>query len=277
MTRILIAEDDPHLREVLCHLVQAAGFEPTAVADGAEALAQLERDTFALMLLDIWMPNVSGLEVLERLRKFASPPKVLVLTADDALETLLQAVRHQAYDYIAKPFDPAALIEAVRQAVAAPTEPGPIEVVCAAPDWVELVVPCHQGMAERAQGFLEHLRADLPEEVRHQVGQAFRELLSNAIEWGGRLDPRRTVRIAYVRFERMLLYRIADPGEGFRLQDLAHAAIGHDSRDPFVHTEIREAKGLRAGGFGLVIAKAYADEVIYNQARNEVILIKYFA
>ena len=71
------------------------------------------------------------------------------------------------------------------------------------------------------------LDAELPDEVRESMAQAFRELLSNAIEWGGRLDPTRTVRISCLRTQRMLLYRIADPGEGFDIDRLAHAAVSN--------------------------------------------------
>jgi hypothetical protein len=72
----------------------------------------------------------------------------------------------------------------------------------------------------------------------------------------------------------MLLYRIADPGPGFRLEDLSHAAIAHDG-DPIEHMKVREEKGLRPGGFGLVLVHAKVDELIFNEAHNEVVFVKY--
>jgi anti-sigma regulatory factor (Ser/Thr protein kinase) len=107
------------------------------------------------------------------------------------------------------------------------------------------------------------------------VAQAFRELLMNAIEWGGRLDPDRKVRIACVRAKRLLLYRIQDPGEGFDLERLRHAAISNPADDPVRHLAIREEQGLRPGGFGLAMTRSLVDELIYNEARNEVVFIKY--
>ena len=62
------------------------------------------------------------------------------------------------------------------------------------------------------------LDTNLPGPVREAVAQAFRELLNNAVEWGGKLEPNRKVRISCVRGKRLLLYRIADPGEGFDLE-----------------------------------------------------------
>ena len=97
----------------------------------------------------------------------------------------------------------------------------------------------------------------------------------NAIEWGGRLDPERTVRISYLRAKRMLLYRIADPGPGFSIDELPHAAIGRPTDDPIAHMQVREDKGLRPGGFGLLTVRARVDELIYNEKRNEVLFVKY--
>jgi anti-sigma regulatory factor (Ser/Thr protein kinase) len=151
----------------------------------------------------------------------------------------------------------------------------PIEVVSARPEWVELVAPCALPVADRLQSFMMRLDADLPEAVRESVGRAFRELLCNAIEWGGKLDPQRRVRISCLRARRMVLYRIADPGEGFDIERLSHAAINNPEGSPLEHALVREEKGLRPGGLGLAIIRSIVDELIYNEARNEVVFIKY--
>jgi anti-sigma regulatory factor (Ser/Thr protein kinase) len=140
---------------------------------------------------------------------------------------------------------------------------------------VEIVAPCSRDVANRIQAFVMQLDADLPEEVRESVGHAFRELLFNAVEWGGKLDPTRTVRIACLRARRMLLYRIADPGMGFDIARLSHAAINNPADDPLQHAVVREEKGLRPGGLGLAITRTLVDELIYNEARNEVVFVKY--
>jgi anti-sigma regulatory factor (Ser/Thr protein kinase) len=129
-------------------------------------------------------------------------------------------------------------------------------------------------MAERIHSFVMQLDAHLAEEVREAVAYAFRELLMNAVEWGGKLDANRKVRISCIRTKKMLLYKIADPGEGFDIDGLMHAAISHPG-DPIKHLEIREEKGIRPGGFGLAMTRSLVDELIYNEARNEVIFIKY--
>jgi CheY-like chemotaxis protein len=225
------------------------------------------------MLLDVWMPRMGGLDLLERLKQAKHKPKVVVLTSDETPETLFKAIRQQAYRLVHKPIEPDVLVALVREVLnAAPEQP--IEVLSARPEWVELSVPCTREAAERLQAVIGQLDTDLPEEVRESVAYAFRELLLNAVEWGGKLDPTRTVRISYIRAKRMLLYRIADPGSGFRMEELDHAAITHPD-DPIEHMNVRDKKGMRPGGFGILMVQAKVDELIYNEKHNEVVFVKY--
>jgi DNA-binding response OmpR family regulator len=274
--RILLVDDDRALRHVLATLLKEAGHFVESAGDGPEAVALLGNDTFDIVLLDLGLPSMSGLEVLARARALPTPPLVVVMTADDTSETLLEAVRRQAYRYLRKPFAPNAIVAVVDEAIAKASAAAlSIEVVSAKPEWLEIVAPCSLEMADRIQSFIMQLETDLPQPVRESVAQAFRELLTNAIEWGGKLDPNRKVRISYVRAKRMLLYRIADPGEGFDIDRLRHAAISNPDDDPIRHLAVREEYGLRPGGFGLAMTRSLVDELIYNEARNEVICVKY--
>ena len=276
MNSILVAEDDRPTRLLLRERLRAAHFTVSTAKDGAEALAKLKRKAFDLLLLDIWMPRMNGLEVLAHLKDSPSSPRVVVMTSDSTPETLLRAVREQAYQYITKPIEPKALVEMLRDMASHTPTMLPIEVLSARPEWLELLVPCTREAAARIEGFMGHLDADLAPEVRESVGYAFRELLLNAIEWGGQLDPNRKVRIAYVRARKMLLYRIADPGPGFSFENLKHAAVGHpEGASPMDHMVVRLEKGIRPGGFGILMARAKVDELIYNESRNEVVFVKY--
>jgi len=274
MSRILVVDDDRTTRHVLSKVLTSAGFAVTVAKDGVEALAFLRSRRFDLLLLDVWMPRMTGLDLLERLRTRKVRPRVIVMTSDEAPETLLAAVRQQAFTYVHKPIASLELLHTVRDVLKAPDPPA-IEVISARPDWVELVVPCRREAVERIQTVMAQLDTDLAQDVRESIAYAFRELLMNAIEWGGRLDPARTVRISYLRARRMLLYRIADPGPGFNLDDLPHAAIGGPPDDPVAHMHVREAKGIRPGGFGLLMVRGSVDELLYNEKRNEVVFVKY--
>lgn len=275
MTRILVADDDRATLRLLEGVLTQAGFTTVTAKDGVEARERLRRGRFDLLLLDVWMPRLNGLELLASLRRRKTRPRVVVMTSDDTPETLLKAVREQAVRYLHKPIDPAQLVETLRDVLGTSAPPPEIEVVSARPEWVELVVPCTRAAAARIEEVMAHLETDLTDDVREAVSSAFRELLLNAVEWGGGLDPTRKVRISCLRARRMLLYRIADPGPGFRLEDLEHAAVGQPPEDPIAHVGVREERGIRPGGFGLVMVRAQVDELIYNEKRNEVVFVKY--
>jgi CheY-like chemotaxis protein len=272
--RILVVDDDRGLRLAVSTLLKDAGHDVQTAGDGPEALALLAAGGVDIVLLDIGLPSMSGLDVLERARALDAPPLVIMMTADDTSHTVLESVRRQAFRYLRKPFPPNAIVEVVSDALG-PAAGLSFDVVSARPDWLELVAPCTLEMAGRIQSFVMHLDADLPEDVQEAVANAFRELLTNAIEWGGKLDPNRQVRISCIRTKRMLLYRIADPGEGFDIDGLSHAAIANPNHDPIRHLQVREEQGIRPGGFGLFMTRALVDELIYNEARNEVIFVKY--
>jgi DNA-binding response OmpR family regulator len=271
--RVLVVDDDRGLSLALATLLKGAGHGVETAGDGPEALALLRERAFDIVLLDIGLPTMSGLDVLAQARALAAPPLVIMMTADDTPETVLEAVRRQAFRFLRKPFPPNSVVEVVHDAFRSAADLS-FEVVSALPEWLELVVPCSMDLADRIESFVMQLDAHLPEEVREAVAYAFRELLMNAIEWGGKLDPKRKVRISCVRTKKMLLYKIADPGEGFDIEGLRHAAIANPD-DPIGHLQVREEKGLRPGGFGLAMTRSLVDELIYNERRNEVIFVKY--
>jgi CheY-like chemotaxis protein/anti-sigma regulatory factor (Ser/Thr protein kinase) len=273
--RVLVADDDAAMRHGVSKLLENAGFEVSQAADGIAALNAIQEKQYDLVFLDIWMPHLSGLEVLARIRSGANRPKVIVTTSDGTSETLLRAVKEQAYDYLSKPFPPREAVEVAQRALSSDQDPA-IEVLSARPHWVELLIPCTREAAERIQTFMMKLEADLPGSVRETIASCFRELLLNAVEWGGQLDPNRKVRVAYVRSPRMLMFRIADPGPGFSFEGLTHAAVGQPESDPIAHMSVREEQGIRPGGFGILMTKAGADELLYNEAQNEVLFVKYF-
>jgi CheY-like chemotaxis protein len=273
--RVLVVDDDRGLNRVLVEMLRENDIDADGVADGETAVRRVSAEKFHLVLLDVGLPRMNGFDVLKKIRTLKSAPRVIVMTSDDTPATVLNAVKEQAYRYVSKPSPPKAIIEIAKDVLAAKRDPLPIEIVSSKPDWIELLVPCQLESADRIQSFLAPFESSLSKNVRESVGQAFRELLMNAIEWGGGLDPKRKVRIACIRARRMLLYRIQDPGPGFTPNNLPHAAISNDPDNPFAHAEIRAEKNIRPGGFGLLMTKALVDELVYNEAHNEVVFVKY--
>src|SRR5208337_132052 len=275
MPDILVAEDDATTREMIRGVLKKEGYDVSTAADGMVALRALKKKKFDLVLLDIWMPKMSGLGLIGTLHGEAHIPKIIVMTSDKTSETVLSSLRGQVYQFLAKPIEAHTLLTTVENALSMDPATPPIEVLSANKHWVELLVPCERSVVSRVQSFLSRLETDLPPEVMERVGYAFRELLNNAIEWGGHLDPNLKVRISYIRTNKMLMYRMDDPGPGFKLEEIKHAAINNPEDDPLAHEQAREEKGLRPGGLGLLLTKQMVDELVYNEARNEVVLIKY--
>ena len=95
------------------------------------------------------------------------------------------------------------------------------------------------------------------------------------MEYGGRFDPTQYVEISYIRARHMVLCRVKDPGEGFSLEEIQHAAIANPPDDPLRHFVFRESQGLRGGGFGVLMARILVDDLIYSEKGNEALLVKY--
>src|SRR5512140_2596847 len=109
--RILVVEDDRTTRCLLTRVLGTEGLSVASVPDGMRALKRIQEEKFDLVLLDIWVPRLNGLELMAQLRERGLRPKVVVLTSDDAPQTMLHALREQAYQFIAKPFEPKQLVE----------------------------------------------------------------------------------------------------------------------------------------------------------------------
>jgi anti-sigma regulatory factor (Ser/Thr protein kinase) len=105
--------------------------------------------------------------------------------------------------------------------------------------------------------------------------QALREILLNAMEHGAAFNPDQMVEVTAVRTARTCVFYIQDPGAGFRRESVLHAPLGNEEVDPLAQIEQREKEGMRAGGFGLLMASGTVDELIYSEIGNEVLLIKY--
>jgi CheY-like chemotaxis protein len=279
---ILIVEDDRAAREGLDSLLTMAGYSVMTASSGAEALARLNERRFDAMLLDIWMPQMTGLELLGRVRERPDLPKVIVMTADDTPDTLLITLRNEAHQFLRKPIDPKALLELVRRTMAAPRSQAAIVVLSARPAWVEVLVPCALEVADRLQSYISSLDVDLPADIRETMGGVFRELLLDAMQWVGPPDPNRRVRIAYLRTRRILMYRLADAGYGFRSSDVSAPAVPpyggaaptSGRRESDSGNAASRSASLRLQP-GVVMARAQADEVLFNEAGTELVVVKY--
>lgn len=277
LQRILIVDDDPSLLELLSETLQTPGRRIEVAHDGLEGLSFVEAAAYDLILTDVKMPGLDGLALLERIRKIRPEAKVAVMTVDNTPENVLRALRERAFAFLSKPFAVRAVRDLVDRALASGEWEDDIEVVSASPHWLSLHLRCKMETADRILQFLREMGTDLPPAERENIATAFREILLNAIEHGGGNDPGKRVYISYLRTARSILYYVRDPGKGFSFEHLPHAAVSNPEASPFERAQLRERMGMRPGGFGLLMTRQLVDEMIYNEAGNEVLLIKYLA
>ena len=114
---ILVLDDDPIVRRALTSVLADEGYQVQTAADGAEGLEKARRQEFNLALVDIRLPDVSGMEVLQALKEMAPDVEVLIITAYPGLETAIEAVRLGAYDYVVKPFADGDLLIKIKNAL----------------------------------------------------------------------------------------------------------------------------------------------------------------
>ena len=274
MGKILVVDDDPALHQVIEDALAREGHLLLRATDGKMGMELLAREKVDLAIIDYATPEMDGLEFLEQARRDHPDLKAIVITASGTPEAVLGALRKKVCDFLVKPFG----VAEIRSAVSAAINENSlieIEVISAEPHWVQLRVPCDLAAVPILQKLLTQLKADLPEDTREAIAYAFREMLNNAIEHGGKLDPTKYVEVLCVLLKRAIIYWIKDPGEGFDPSALEHAAVNNPAGDPFRHVTVRDEKGLRAGGFGILMTDQLVDELVYNERRNEVMFIKY--
>jgi CheY-like chemotaxis protein/anti-sigma regulatory factor (Ser/Thr protein kinase) len=272
---LLLVDDDSSIHQLVQAMLQDSRWEIDCASNGDEALQRLQSRRYDLILTDILMPGMDGLTLLSNLRNRYPDARVVVMTLKNTPEHVLGSLRRDATGYISKPFSRDGLMATLENALSASPAAHDIKVLSDRPHWISLQISCKLATADHLTQFVRELPSDLEPSEREQIATAFRELLMNAIEHGGHLDPEKTVDLSYIRTARSIVYYIRDPGEGFSLDKLEHAATSNSPDEPFHHMEVRQKMRIRPGGFGLLMTKNFADELMYSAKGNEVILIKY--
>jgi DNA-binding response OmpR family regulator len=271
--RILVVEDDEDLCAILCRFLEAEGYHAEGVHNGEAAVQRVRRERPDAVVLDVMLPGMNGFDVCQELKfhRDTNLIPVLMLTALGDRESRERGLWVGANAYVTKPYEPLELVKKIRQMLDHRRELLEHKVHAR----VELCMESDSRVREQLNDLLSELFLVTPltEEEVHRIRYAVLELTENAIEWGNRRQKELTVSIAYEVTDAFVRFVITDEGTGFNPQCLPHAAC---EADPVGHLSIREKLGLRDGGFGIMISRGMVDEVRYNQAGNQVTLIKRF-
>jgi anti-sigma regulatory factor (Ser/Thr protein kinase)/ActR/RegA family two-component response regulator len=276
LKRALVVGADPDLAAFLSKVLEPGVWNIQQATNNTAALAAASKEHFDLIITGEKTSGREDLELLRKIRRVRPHTRLIILTGESTPVDVINSMREHAFSYFSKPFSWDDLASMIGHAAEEPCWDDGIEVISATPEWIRTSVRCELKAANRLLQFFNEI-ADLPDGERHEVAWAFREILMNAIEHGGQLDPTKNVEIDYVRARRMVTCRIADHGPGFSRGEIAHAAVANPADDPIKHMDVRQEQGLRPGGFGILLAQQLVDQLVYNEAGNEVLLVKYLA
>src|ERR1051325_10652170 len=117
MAKILIIDDESSIRTALANILHDEGHQTALAESGEEAIARFARDEFDLVFLDLWLPGIDGMTVLERLRAAGAPP-VIVISGHGNVDSAVRATRLGAYDFLEKPLSLERVLLTVNHALA---------------------------------------------------------------------------------------------------------------------------------------------------------------
>ena len=273
---VLLVDADAAVHEQLVPLLEREGRTVEVAFDGREALEKLRERTVDLVVAG---PGKNGFDNIKLLRKvrLMRPDTPVIVTGEPVPDRVVTALKYRAYAYFHRPFAARSVAEMATQALEADDWQNELRLISARPEWISLDIRCKLTAAERTTQFFREVHADLPAQTREDVAAALRELLLNGIEHGAHSDPKKRVHAAILRTRRSIIGHVHDPGKGFSLDMLPHAAISNPEGAPARHAEIREEQGRRPGGFGILMTRNMVDELLYNERGNSALFVKYLA
>ena len=116
MSRILVVDDEANLRKVLAAILRKDGYEVTVAEDGEQAMAEFEKNGADVIISDLVMPKLGGMDILHKVRASRSVVPVIIITAHGTVDSAVEAIKLGAFDYITKPFEHAEIRAVVAKA-----------------------------------------------------------------------------------------------------------------------------------------------------------------
>jgi len=275
MSRVLIIGSHAPVSREIGESLCAASLPVEYSAGNADALKRLRIRAFGVVITSADSAIDENLVLIEEMRSIRPALKCIVLAEHSTPDKVIAALRARVFACFTPPFDSHEIANLARQAASDSKIGEDIEILSARPGWVSVRVNSRLITADRLLTFAKELSAQLPEDAKQDLLQALREILLNAMEHGTAFNPDQSIEVTAIRTARAMVFRVRDPGAGFRQESLSHAASANSSDDPTAHIRQRQQEGMRPGGYGLLLASGTVDELIRNEIGNEAILIKY--
>jgi CheY-like chemotaxis protein/anti-sigma regulatory factor (Ser/Thr protein kinase) len=264
LRRVLLVDDDPAIRDVLARYMSSAGLEVTQAKDGNVALEIFRGQPFDLVLSDVKMPLMDGLQLLEAVKDLSPTLPVVMISGYEDTETIVRALKMGAENFLAKPVTKANLIRVLKQALAArvPINLG-LDSCCSVhhvsemttpsrPEFIRLLVN-QMGISAEQAGFVE-------DRLDNSLRLALVEALTNAMEHGNDWDEDKPVAVRAEFTRHQMRVTISDQGRGFPWQRLP---------DPTHGSNLTAERGR-----GVFLMRTIMDQVSFNDKGNQVTLVK---
>ena len=262
--RILVVDDEELVREMLVHFLEGKGYQVLAAADGTRALEMFRRQRVDLVLSDVYMPGLSGLQLLIAIKELDPRVPVVLISGRGEVPTVVEALKAGAENFLTKPLDLELLERVVERSLQlARIRPQAAEhhlelrqiTQISAPSQADHIceVIYQIALSAVAVGFAE---VDLDNNLK----LALVEAVTNAMEHGNRWEADKRVEVEAVVTPELLEVRVRDQGPGF---DFSHLP------DP-----TREENLLCERGRGIFLMRSIMDQVVFLPPGNQVILSK---
>jgi anti-sigma regulatory factor (Ser/Thr protein kinase)/ActR/RegA family two-component response regulator len=273
--RVIAVRPDPPLLQAIGRVLDPHTCALEPCAGSADALRRVREHPADVLITDPASPIDEDLALVAELANVRPALRTIVLTPSAAHAELVSAIRAQVFACFTAPLDRGEVADMVSTALGTQTWRDGIQVVSGTDHWLTFRVSCQLLTADRLVRFVTELNPTPGRADRDLLIAAFREMLLNAMEHGAGFDARKVIEVTAAKTARAIVYHFRDPGEGFDRTDLQHAARSTQPEAVLATALARAEMGLRPGGFGMLIARQVADELVYNERGNEVLLIKH--
>ena len=273
--RVLAIRPDPALTAALGKTLEPQRCALERCSGNVEAMQCLRASPVDVVITDAAASVAESLALATELAALRPSVRVIVLAPEAAHEQVVDAIKAHVFACFTPPFDYTEVASMVTTALGAEMWRDGIQVISGLDHWLTLRVSCHLLTADRLVRFITEWQPDTVRADGDLLMAAFREMLLNAMEHGAGFGSGNVVEVTAARTARAIVYHFKDPGGGFDRDDLQHATASPDPDAVIATAFARAEKGLRPGGFGMLIARQVADELVYNERGNEVLLIKH--
>jgi DNA-binding response OmpR family regulator len=273
--RIIAIRPDAALAEALTSVLDPSVCDVECCAGDVEAVRRLRDCAADVVVTDASASVEEGLALVSELHLLRPSLRIIVLAPSADHGDVVDAIRANVFACFTPPIDYREVADMVTTALRADEWKNGIQVVSGLDRWVTLRVSCHLLTADRLVRFMTEMQRDTGHADRDLLIAAFREMLLNAMEHGAGFDADKVIEVTAAKTARAIVYHFRDPGEGFDKDKLQHATASPQPEAVIATAIARAEMGLRPGGFGMLIARQVADELVYNERGNEVLLIKH--